>query len=334
MGIIYKATNIKNNKFYIGQTSGSLKNRIYKHFSDKKIYPERKFYQELNNEDFIWEILEDNIENDMLLDVENAYIISTNAYDLGYNMKNCTEFSSKLTDEDINEIIKLLKYSNFTIRKIADMFNVSESHVGSINKGKKHRIPSLKYPIRNTNKERDLFDYEVSTIIYMLKYTNLKQIDIANYFNISRKRVTSINNGNTYYKETEVYPIRKQKIFSNETVSNVINALKNTKLTYCEISKIYGCSKDTVARINHGKYSYFNNDLNLKFPIRDTEKKVKKDIIYDELFKLLSTTQMSYANISNLLKVSKSMIVNFNNGRHFKSLEYSKNFPIRNKCPL
>lgn len=328
MGIIYKATNKKNGKFYIGQTSKSLQERIKKHFIDQKIYPDRKFYQELNNEDFEWEILEENISNDKLLEVELAYIISTDAYKLGYNMKNVFEDNIKLNLQDIIEIQDLLQNSDITIRKIATIYNVSECHIASINKGYKHHNNNLKYPLRNTNRSKILSFDEVNLIKYMLKNTNLHQKDIANYFKIIRKRVTDINNGKTFFDENEEYPLRNQKHFSNKTIINIINDLKNTELTYKDISEKYQCNISKIVDINNGTINYVYK-YNSEFPIRNTIKKKKDKVVYKKLFDLLKNTDYKYKTIMNILNISKSTIVKFNTGKNNEALKFTNDFPIR-----
>jgi len=60
-GIIYKVTNLINNKIYIGQTTGSLEKRKIKHISCAKLNSNIYFHKALNKYgigSFDWEILE------------------------------------------------------------------------------------------------------------------------------------------------------------------------------------------------------------------------------------------------------------------------------------
>lgn len=333
MCIIYKATNIKNNKFYIGQTSKTLEERIKKHFNDQKIFPNRKFYQELNEEDFIWEILEENIDKSKVLEVEMAYILSTNAYIDGYNAKNCFENCQKLTKEDIDEIYDMLKHTNISIRNIANIYNVSEAHIGSINVGRKHYSEKFVYPIRNTNKSKKMDISTVMSIKYMLKNTNLKQEEIAAYFNIIRKRVTDINNGKTFFDCNDVYPLRKQKKYSDSYIEDIIYDIKNSHISFEEIAKKYKCNICKISDINNGNCEFIKTYIK-EFPIRNVENRIKKDsAVYDELYNILLNTNMKYSEIQKKLNVSKSLIVRFNNGKSNISKEYTIDFPIR-KVPL
>lgn len=87
---IYKITNIINNKVYIGLTTQDLSARIAQHHydyqrSDVKLYRAMRKY---GWENFIFEIIEDNIDNiDILREKEQYYI---NLYDSYYNGYNST----------------------------------------------------------------------------------------------------------------------------------------------------------------------------------------------------------------------------------------------------
>lgn len=93
--IIYKVTNLKNNKVYIGQSTRSLNERKRFHYLEAKhIHDNTYFHNALRKyqpEDFKWEILESDIDNQVDLDkLETHYIQqyqSTNR-DKGYNLKS------------------------------------------------------------------------------------------------------------------------------------------------------------------------------------------------------------------------------------------------------
>lgn len=76
-GVIYKATNLINNKIYIGQTTKSLDVRISKHLMDAKYYNKVMFHRALNKyheNNFSWEII-DYAENAVDLDMKEVYYI-------------------------------------------------------------------------------------------------------------------------------------------------------------------------------------------------------------------------------------------------------------------
>ena len=90
MGLIYKVTNQINNKIYKGKTTLSLEKRKKSHLH-ARFHKQTYFYSALNKygiNNFIWEILEDNIDNLNLNKREqfwiNYYQSNNNKY--GYNM--------------------------------------------------------------------------------------------------------------------------------------------------------------------------------------------------------------------------------------------------------
>jgi len=85
-GIIYKATNIKNNKSYIGQTIRELKSRKKEHINNNSSTKFHKALQEYK-EDFKWSILYSC--NACLLNMMELYFIEEyDTFDNGYNSAN------------------------------------------------------------------------------------------------------------------------------------------------------------------------------------------------------------------------------------------------------
>lgn len=87
MGIIYKATNILNNKVYIGQTNKSFEIRKYFHIKHSKI-KKNKFYNAIRKygiDNFKWEVINSDVPIEMLNDVEMNTIILYDSYKNGYN---------------------------------------------------------------------------------------------------------------------------------------------------------------------------------------------------------------------------------------------------------
>lgn len=342
MGIIYRAINIENGMSYIGQTCKSLKWRINKHKNDAKIFPNRKFYKALNSYDFKWEILEKNVPKHKILEVEMNYILKYNAYEDGYNSKNCFEESYKITDDSILEIIDLLKCGKHTLKEIAKIYNISECHISSINKGLKWHFDDINYPIYNTNRSEILTKENVLKIKEMLKTTKYSQKDIAEKFGIIRKRITDINNGKTFYDCDIDYPIRKYKNNNYDQILNIIKDIKDTNISFSDISLKYGVHKSKIYRINNGELDYCSNFDDLKFPLREIEgyknSKPRTNVgieNYLKMFDLLKNTDIPYKEISKITGFEKSTIVRFNNGKTEKAKSIIKDMkwstPIRKK---
>ena len=351
MGIIYLVKNIKNGMIYIGQTRRSLDARRLQHIRDSKKGSNTRFHRairEYSTDSFEWNIIEDKIENDKLLSVEKEYIIKNNAYDenIGYNMKNFIEDGTKIDDDDLLEIISMLKTEEFTLKSIADAYGVSECHIGHINNGVTRRLPDFTYPLMNTNRQRLLTEEEVNEIKDLLQTSQTSQMEISKKFNISRKRVTSINNGDTYFDYETIYPIRKSISYTSDDKNiDIVNLLLNKEHQLYEIAEKIDVGYDVVWNINNGNNKSaivcYEKTYNIKidnFPILKTRTSISDEDIFHELYVLLTTTNMTYPEISKKIpELNKNTIVGFNNGtikkyRNFLIKNYNiETFPIRLK---
>jgi group I intron endonuclease len=87
--IIYKVTNTKNTKIYIGQTVGTLKSRKLVHFKRMLEGSETNFHRALRKygkEVFIWETIHICNSKEELNKFEIFFIKKYNSYKDGYNM--------------------------------------------------------------------------------------------------------------------------------------------------------------------------------------------------------------------------------------------------------
>ena len=156
---IYKITNNINGKCYIGQ-SIHLEKRIAEHkavaFNKNKANYHYPIYQAIRKygiENFTFEVLEE-CKIDELNDKEVFYIKFYNAYSNGYNQNEGGNFSphqQKLSKEDVESIINLLKTSHQTMQSIAAQFNVQVRAISKINNGHTWRNDNETYPIRTKN---------------------------------------------------------------------------------------------------------------------------------------------------------------------------------------
>lgn len=89
--IIYKVTNLVNNKVYIGKTVHKLEKRRKNHISDAKAKRHNMLFhkaiRKYGEENFCWEILDTVMFSDLLLELEKFYIQKYNSrVPNGYNM--------------------------------------------------------------------------------------------------------------------------------------------------------------------------------------------------------------------------------------------------------
>ena len=111
---IYKITNTKNNKTYIG-SSTNVTNREYKHFwmLKKGIHDSeylQKSFNKYGRDIFIFEIVE-HCSYNTLIEKENYYISSYESNNLtkGYNLATVNEFRRNTYNDEVK--IKLSKYN-------------------------------------------------------------------------------------------------------------------------------------------------------------------------------------------------------------------------------
>ena len=111
---IYKITNIKNNKVYIG-SSANITNREYKHFwmLKKGVHDNQylqKSFNKYGRDVFTFEIVE-NCSYDALIEKENYYILyyESNNLTKGYNLATVNEFRRNTYNTEVK--IKLSKYN-------------------------------------------------------------------------------------------------------------------------------------------------------------------------------------------------------------------------------
>lgn len=162
---IYKVTNQKNGKVYIGQ-SVNIKRRWSKHknspFNPNALNYDCIFYRAIRKygiESFKFEVLEEcNI--DELNDKEIYWINYYNSVDRdkGYNMTEGGHIPHPniLTEDDVQEIINLLLTTNLNQTEIAQEFDVSQRMISAINLGESWNKGNLKYPLRDREKIKEL----------------------------------------------------------------------------------------------------------------------------------------------------------------------------------
>lgn len=146
-GVIYKITNIINQKVYIGQTIQHINTRIRRHFRDASNGVNTVFCKAIRKygeDNFTWEIIDTATNFEELNQKEIYWIYECNAYvnldgSNGYNMKIggeglSTELNpnSKFSKAMIFEILELAKTGNFSVDMIANEFNMSSSSINNL----------------------------------------------------------------------------------------------------------------------------------------------------------------------------------------------------------
>ena len=217
---IYKITNTKNQKCYIGQSNNPME-RWKKHrlralggeeVGRSALYDAIRAH---GLENFVFEIIgwyED------YNDKERYYIKFYNSQvPNGYNIMPGGEepphyygeehHNSKYKQELVDNIIDDLLSHKYTQKEIQDKYKVTQQLITSINRGVTHRREGLEYPIIKTSKYH--CDEEVfQNIIYLLKNSTCTCAEIAQYFGFSTSAIKAINAGRNHYDDSIKYPIR------------------------------------------------------------------------------------------------------------------------------
>ena len=161
-GIIYKITNIINNKVYIGQTVNNLKTRWYKHCHFNGCRMLHNAILKYGENNFTQEIIEHCPINE--LNKREIYWISfykSNDKQFGYNILQGGNLGrkgfSKLKKEEIDKIIELDKKGVSHI-KIGEMFNINRKTVTFIlRRESNYTTRRTKYEDRTDFKEIEEF---------------------------------------------------------------------------------------------------------------------------------------------------------------------------------
>lgn len=130
-----------------------------------------------------------------------------------YPIRESPNRNGTLTEEDVDEIIEILKYSYRQYEEIGRQYNVKGSTIKQINVGAIHKKDTENYPIRKyKNSGTPALTYEqVTEITNLLLKTNISCNQLAKMFDVKLNEIYLVNNGNSkrYKREGYEYPLRK-----------------------------------------------------------------------------------------------------------------------------
>lgn len=117
---------------------------------------------------------------------------------------------------------------------------------------------------------------DVSSIIYLLKNTNMSNIEIGSLFSVSDQTISDINNGRIWINDSLEYPIRKRKV---------------AQKSYCNV-----CGRE------------LSKDAKNNLCRKCTDENRKKDVQVskDELYDLLCHN--SFVSVGNMFGVSDNAV--------------------------
>lgn len=231
---IYKI-NFPNGKYYIGKAV-DIKRRVEEHNYDKRqpiLYAAIKKYFQNGIKEF--EILEIVSDRTQLSEKEKYYIKLYQANDKakGYNQTEggdgaslgVNNVASKFTQEDIDNIRKLLIETDIPIYQIAEQYNCNRNTINRLDKGETYFDNTLSYPLRKNkyvpksgsqNGNAKISEETYQLIVIDLQELKLSMKDICKKYNISTGALSRLNTGKTYTHSEINYPIRLKNSFLNK----------------------------------------------------------------------------------------------------------------------
>lgn len=130
-----------------------------------------------------------------------------------YPIRKNPLMNGKLTNEQVKEIIEILKTTYRQYEDIGKQYNVSLSTIKQINSGDVHRQEKENYPIRKyKNSGVPNCTYaQVTEIIKLLTTTKMSCNQISKCYNVDLQTIYHIKNGTAkrYRREGYQYPLRK-----------------------------------------------------------------------------------------------------------------------------
>ena len=205
MGIIYKVTNLKNNKVYIGQTKTTLKRRKTIHHYHTKINYDTCYFhnaiRQYGKESFKWEIIWEG--NNNLLNEKEMFFVNlykSNQSEFGYNLtvggKSLGEGSNHY-NYDSN--IYTFYHKTGTIKTCTkyEMYNYLKCSPSNISDLVNNKIKQVKgwvidkNNLNNTIFTNKLFDFAHSSGIEELQVTRRYMV---NKYNLSEGNLSNLIN--------------------------------------------------------------------------------------------------------------------------------------------
>ncbi|MEY9867273.1 group I intron endonuclease [Peribacillus sp. B2I2] len=351
--IIYTATNMINNKIYVGKSKGrggtneaSLNRRKRQHKHTALTKKSQTFFakaiRKYGWESFVWGVIDTGTSNDELIEKEKYWV--------RYYQSNNEKFGYNLTEG--GDGIDGYKFSEELKKKLSDAHKgvkLSEEHrrrIGESNKGRvvteetrqKIRDKQLGVPRKTAGEKHPLAkltESNVKQIKQMLMRGKPKR-EIAKEFGVTRNVITFIQQGQTWvnvevegFKPFSIDVLGENNVNAKLTKNQVIEIKRlfiQGEKTDKEISKLYGVSLSTINRIHLGKLW---NHVELDGFVPKIPKKLKlTHQEFREIMKLLDEGE-SYRKIASKYSTCVKTVSKIAKGETYQ--EFTHSYPHKSK---
>ncbi len=183
-GTIYIIKNKVNSKVYIGQTKGTIQDRLYNHKKPSRLKKQGsyKIYNAFNKygvDNFYIEVLKDKVLIEDLNNIEIEYIEIYDSFNNGYNTTPGGDGSTIHKTYDITNIVGRYVGGESSV-KIAEHYGVSHNTITRLLR--KNNITTRE----NGNKLCDIDHSEFKTMYYNKKLSNS---EIADHFKVHERTI-------------------------------------------------------------------------------------------------------------------------------------------------
>jgi len=271
-GLIYKVTNLVNNKVYIGLTTRCLTDRMHDHYYDSNHNSHLSFHKAIrkyNWESFCWEVLEDNISIDLLNTKEQEYIKLYESFnpEKGYN---CTTGGDSAVFRP--EVIEKMAAA----KRGKPLSEETKKKLSEIHKGKRYPKHIATYDIdkhKQNIRNAILLKYETDEEYRKKISANIAKQRLPENRKISRQRGKDIYKNKLKFAKTILDTFYGDVIEDNRYICkkiNTINSISSKEAKqYAELKAKTRLTLDVIFSGGILEYTDYYN----KYYFRDEEKK-------------------------------------------------------------
>lgn len=174
---------------------------------------------------------------------------------------------------------------------------------------------------------------DVENLKWDLANTRMPLSDLAKKYNISKRQVLHINNGDVRNQNDDTYPIRKEPNINGKLtdsdIDKIIHLLKYTYRFNGDIAREFHVDVHAIDRINNG-ITHHRDDI--QYPIRKWKSSGVIPFTYEQVTEIIDKLQNTNISINRIAKeygVCPSSIYQINTGHSKKYRRENIKYPIR-----